>query len=266
MITVFRRLRQRLLSGNKFSKYLVYAMGEIILVVIGILIALQINNWNENRKQKAQINSYLEALVDNLQDDINALKYYKKQCLFRFHAQNYLLKHSEGNPVDPAKLGVKYPKWIPNRIWNDEFPEKYNKELASLAITWIPRIGAVNYNESSFSEMNSTGIFSSINNKPLKSKISDYYKEWNSRLGEVRLANDNRWMDQWTNSLIDIGIYPFLMDESDDPLDYVNDPKRLALLERITTSTCYHDLSCRLLIKEATELIEEIKTELSKSK
>ena len=58
MITVFRRIRQSLLSENKFSKYLVYAMGEIILVVIGILIALQINNWNEqrlNRKQEATI-------------------------------------------------------------------------------------------------------------------------------------------------------------------------------------------------------------------
>ena len=49
MITLFRRLRQRLLSENKFSKYLIYAIGEIILVVIGILIALQINNWNHNR-------------------------------------------------------------------------------------------------------------------------------------------------------------------------------------------------------------------------
>ncbi|AVI52205.1 hypothetical protein C5O00_13985 [Pukyongia salina] len=49
MIKFFRKIRQRLLSENKFSKYLLYAIGEILLVVIGILIALQINNWNENR-------------------------------------------------------------------------------------------------------------------------------------------------------------------------------------------------------------------------
>ncbi len=47
MIKFFRRIRQRLLSESKFSKYLLYAIGEIVLVVIGILIALQINNWNE---------------------------------------------------------------------------------------------------------------------------------------------------------------------------------------------------------------------------
>ena len=50
MIRFFRQIRQRLLSGNKFSKYLLYAVGEILLVVIGILIALQVDNWNEKRK------------------------------------------------------------------------------------------------------------------------------------------------------------------------------------------------------------------------
>ena len=50
MIKFFRKIRHKLLSDNKFSKYLVYAIGEIVLVVIGILIALSINNWNENNK------------------------------------------------------------------------------------------------------------------------------------------------------------------------------------------------------------------------
>ena len=49
MIKFFRQIRQKLLSENKYRKYLIYAIGEIILVVIGILIALQINNWNEKR-------------------------------------------------------------------------------------------------------------------------------------------------------------------------------------------------------------------------
>jgi len=52
MIKFFRKIRQKLLSENKFRKYLTYAFGEIILVVIGILIALQINNWNEFRKER----------------------------------------------------------------------------------------------------------------------------------------------------------------------------------------------------------------------
>ncbi len=62
MIKFFRKIRQNLLSEGKTGKYLKYAIGEIVLVVIGILIALQINNWNENRK--AIQNEY--RLVDKM--------------------------------------------------------------------------------------------------------------------------------------------------------------------------------------------------------
>ena len=50
MIKFFRKIRQNMIKENKVSKYLLYAIGEIILVVIGILIALSINNWNEQMK------------------------------------------------------------------------------------------------------------------------------------------------------------------------------------------------------------------------
>jgi len=53
MIKLFRNIRQNLLSEGKSVKYLKYAFGEIILVVIGILIALQINNWNLERKSRS---------------------------------------------------------------------------------------------------------------------------------------------------------------------------------------------------------------------
>ena len=51
MIKFFRKIRQHLLSEKKFSRYLIYAVGEIVLVVIGILIALSINNQNEEKKE-----------------------------------------------------------------------------------------------------------------------------------------------------------------------------------------------------------------------
>ena len=63
MIKFFRKIRQKLLTENKFSKYLLYAIGEIILVVIGILIALQINNWNENRKDRIIEKEILTELI-----------------------------------------------------------------------------------------------------------------------------------------------------------------------------------------------------------
>jgi hypothetical protein len=59
-----------MLTENKFSKYLIYAIGEIVLVVIGILIALQINNWNEKQKLNAKTQDYYLQLLDDLKSDI----------------------------------------------------------------------------------------------------------------------------------------------------------------------------------------------------
>jgi len=70
MIKFFRKIRQQLLSENRVVKYLLYAIGEIVLVVIGILIALWVNNWNEDRKK---LNDEYELLV-NLQKDFGRNK------------------------------------------------------------------------------------------------------------------------------------------------------------------------------------------------
>ncbi|MEN8187106.1 MAG: DUF6090 family protein [Bacteroidota bacterium] len=61
------------MTENKLRKYLFYAMGEIVLVVLGILIALQINNWNEDKKKEKQANIYLSDLKSDLNYDIKTL-------------------------------------------------------------------------------------------------------------------------------------------------------------------------------------------------
>jgi len=66
MIKFFRKIRQNLLTENKFSKYLLYAIGEIILVVIGILIALAINNWNNENQEKNKLVDSYKSIVDEI--------------------------------------------------------------------------------------------------------------------------------------------------------------------------------------------------------
>jgi len=73
MLKFFRKIRQQQLSQNQFSKYLFYALGEILLVVIGILIALQINNWNEEQKNRSKEQQYLAALKLEIATNINRL-------------------------------------------------------------------------------------------------------------------------------------------------------------------------------------------------
>jgi sensor domain CHASE-containing protein len=74
MIPLFRKMRHRLIEDYKFSKYLLYAIGEIILVVIGILIALQINNWNEHRKLQKEEVQFLLEMRSNLEVTLNNFK------------------------------------------------------------------------------------------------------------------------------------------------------------------------------------------------
>lgn len=69
MIKLFRKIRQNLLAEGKTTKYFKYAIGEIVLVVIGILIALQINNWNENQKSKTTEIYVLKEILSNLNED-----------------------------------------------------------------------------------------------------------------------------------------------------------------------------------------------------
>ena len=66
MIKFFRRIRQQLLTENKISKYLLYAVGEIFLVMIGILIALQVNEWNNERNRKKSEQAIIEQLIIDL--------------------------------------------------------------------------------------------------------------------------------------------------------------------------------------------------------
>jgi hypothetical protein len=66
MIKLFRNIRKNLLNEGKTSKYFKYAIGEIVLVVIGILIALSINNWNEKRKSQANLSSIYKQIHSKL--------------------------------------------------------------------------------------------------------------------------------------------------------------------------------------------------------
>ena len=83
MIKFFRKIRHNLINEGKTTKYLKYAIGEIVLVVIGILIALQINNWNEQRKQKLNYLNILQTVKNDIMVDTTSInevtRYYENK-------------------------------------------------------------------------------------------------------------------------------------------------------------------------------------------
>lgn len=156
MIKFFRKIRQNLLSEGKTEKYFKYAIGEIILVVIGILIALQINNWNENR-----INSNEEITI------LNSLK--------REFVENQILLTKE---MEQHTRALRLLEELSNNI-SPEPDEINDTKLDSMmfGVGWLPRYSP---KDGVINSIISSGKISLIKNNELSSKLSS----WNSLLNE----------------------------------------------------------------------------------
>lgn len=99
MIPFFRRIRKKMADDNKPLKYMRYAIGEIVLVVIGILIALAINNWNENRKLRNQEIKYLENLRTDIKLNIVELNLYLDTRASSIESAKKVIEYYEGKPL-----------------------------------------------------------------------------------------------------------------------------------------------------------------------
>jgi hypothetical protein len=105
MINFFRKIRQKLIQENQMGKYFKYAIGEILLVVIGILIALQINSWNEGRKTKLQAQNYRNTIVNDLiLDTVSINTLIKNAKFYRKNISNYF---SYINSLDASSANLK---------------------------------------------------------------------------------------------------------------------------------------------------------------
>ena len=147
MVKFFRRIRQKLLKENKFKSYFFYALGEIVLVVIGILIALQINNVNENRKKDEVRETYYHQILQDLSKDDEYLKTEIKNLnaninLYKTYKANFTnQKNLKTLVLSQLKLNYYYPylKFNTNTIETLQstgdiklMPEKIRNKLIDL--------------------------------------------------------------------------------------------------------------------------------------
>lgn len=150
MIRLFRHSRKILFSDGRLTKYLGYAIGEIILVVLGIIIALQLNIWNENRKDYNQVETYARALVDDLRSDIEMIK---------------LNKHI----AEQMSLRIDS---LTDYVRGKEIEEISN--ITVLNYTWIHKYRPYSWKRATIEELKSSGSLSLIQNKDLVSMITEY--------------------------------------------------------------------------------------------
>lgn len=124
MIKFFRRIRQKLLTENKaspstgrFGRYLIYAIGETLLVVIGILIALQVNTWNNEKAESVKERKILTEMVRNLTMNVNhfSLEIEKQDSIIR-NIDTFIDQIKKETPYHDS-LGAKYA----SICWTEEF-------------------------------------------------------------------------------------------------------------------------------------------------
>lgn len=154
MIKFFRHIRQRLLSEGKTVKYFKYAIGEIILVVIGILIALSINNWNDNRKNREKENKYLsnidtEIINDSLTIENRWFKYRQKK-------------------IEGLELARQY-------VMGEYIPKDTLLFINNVGFGGINSRAYFTGTSNTFKELVSTGNLSLISNDSIRQLILDFY-------------------------------------------------------------------------------------------
>ncbi len=174
MIKFFRKIRQGLLNENKFSKYLLYAIGEILLVVIGILIAVSINNWNENRKLQNEELNLLEEVKSNLE---TTLENFRLDSLYNSNTIRHYEKINDYVETDLS------------------YNEELDSAFASITLWSIPFATSIAYKT-----LQNKGI-DIIRNKSLKNDIVDLY--------DVKITTLSIDFDQAEWSLSQSVIQPF---------------------------------------------------------
>ena len=151
MIPFFRKIRKKMADDNRPSKYMRYAIGEIALVVIGILIALSINNWNEERKERLLENEILSDLLIDLNKDLTELQE---------SAEN------EKNAIDCSRsIAFALENNLP---MTDSLKWKFN----SIAIPF-----SRSSNESTYENLRTIG-FGIIKNKKIRQGVQDLYNQY----------------------------------------------------------------------------------------
>ena len=169
MIPFFRRIRKKLADDNKPIKYMRYAIGEILLVVLGILIALQVNNLNEGKKEKRLAEQYLANLKLDLMSDIKALELalrdlnlYEKKGYYSLHVLEGKIKE-----IDTIKF-------LKSLVWNNH----YHLHQPST---------------STYEDLISSGNIKLIENNELKVGLSKYYlkNDWMAQFGQR--ARETYW-------------------------------------------------------------------------
>lgn len=239
MIKFFRKIRQKLISENKFSKYLMYAIGEIILIVIGILIALSIDNWNEQNKKEALELKLLKEVADAIEFDIKGLP--------------VSIKYLEEDRVSAKKLKEHLLSDLP-------YSDTVALQFASITLggVYIPDF-------TSFESLKDAGI-NSIRNDEIRKSLPNYYKTYTTIEG---LNNSFSVRNYWRRNIYPKYFKTFDYSNGAIPKDFENIKEQEEIyiaIDYILNDNRYYISQLENQLEKAKQLDAIIKEELNRRK
>jgi quercetin dioxygenase-like cupin family protein len=155
MLFLLRKIRRKLLTDNKVTTYLLYAIGEIVLVVVGILIAVSIDDWSEQKKLLNQEDAYLKRLIAENKQDVQSFDLIINETKNALQSIDVFCKAlNDQNTSDSALLAATHQYMIYGSV--------------------VPTFGA---SRSTFDDLSNTGNLKVITNYDLRNKIVQHYAE-----------------------------------------------------------------------------------------
>ncbi len=249
MLHFLRHIRQKLIIQENIRKYLLYAIGEIMLVVIGILIALQVNNWNESRKEATIKQSVLENLLFDIDDDLWNLEMQLGQMSDRIDQAEYLLKIMEDPQMD------------------------IDSTKTAVALTRVGWVLVYTPTFATYNEILNSGRLSLIESVDLKKNLAGYYSifedskrmgtPYDARIKEAEglavqfLMRDPSKASRFDGVLKELGVVGFDLDEM-----RINDRFRQLLKHISFQSTQEINYKNRFVIPRAERIKQMIQEDL----
>ena len=178
MIKFFRHIRKSLLEQNKMGKYFKYAVGEIILVMIGILLALQVNNWNQNRIEQNEEKEVITKLHNDFKENKKILKKFLFKVDKKIKVQETLMNLVGASKEELSKHNL-------DSIFNESFG-----------------LGDIAFGDNTIKNIMQSGKLNLLKSE----KITDLLYKWNtlSEIRKIRMAKLDNWTnDKFTRYLLD---------------------------------------------------------------
>ena len=248
MLTFFRRIRKGLLGSGATKKYILYAFGEFILIVAGILMAMQINNWNEDQKRSNMGRLFTIQIWEDLQNDLTTLNLMVDTFKVQYDAAIAALEIVENGEVSHSEL--------------IQIRQHINSCASAVIAQRLP---------STWDELRSTGQLAIIHNDSLSNFLQSFYAYYDSRVSnfnriQASLREDFRILmsnfykvDEFKNSILND--YQFknqsmiIMANSSTIQQIIEEPTFPQLISSIATGTIYSIQFFSTLSSQAQSII-----------